>query len=162
MDLKAYCSIIRVSTPYTPYIVAFLKITTVIFPQKSPQTRITKPFSENFKFFYAQIITLFCGTSAYISQIYMQILHKPPLLLHTPLTLATRKRFYRIGILCKYPIRYYHTLAFLSIFNEHPFKQAPCGASEGRALLRRGKRLAYSLRSRSRLLAASALIFERV
>lgn len=80
-----------------------------------------------------QINGLFCEVSAYISQIYMQILHKPPFSLHTPMTPATRKRFYRIGNLCKYPTRYCRMLAFLSIFNEHPFKQAPCGASEGRA-----------------------------
>lgn len=98
MDLKAYCSIIRVSTPYTPYIVAFLKITTVIFSRKSQQRCITKPFSGNFKIFYVQIIRLFCGVSAYISQIYMQILHEPTLSLHTPMTPATRRRFYHIGI----------------------------------------------------------------
>ena len=67
----------------------------------------------------------------------MQILHMPPPSLHTRMTPAAREKFYRIGNLCKYLIRYYHTLAFLSIFNEHFFKQAPCGASEGHALLRR-------------------------
>ena len=91
----------------------------------------------------------------------LQILHKPLPSLHTLMTPATQERFYRIGNLCKYPIRYYHTLAFLSIFYGHSFKQAPCGASEGRGLLRREGGLPTSLQSRSGLLAASALNSER-
>ena len=116
-----------------------------------------KPTNAHHKAIFREFQIFLCADNRTL----LQILHKPLPSLHTLMTPATQERFYRIGNLCKYPIRYYHTLAFLSIFYGHSFKQALCGASEGRGLLRREGGLPTSLRSRSGLLAASALNSER-